>query len=83
MHYALHYVLHHVLHCILHYVMHQVPPVMSALNLSPVLGFLFAGIVIGPSGLGLVSDVATTTKLAELGVVFFLFEMGLELELER
>ena len=30
-----------------------------------------------------VSDVATTTKLAELGVVFFLFEMGLELELER
>lgn len=60
-----------------------VPPVMNMLNLSPVLGFLFAGIVIGPSGLGLVSDVATTTKLAELGVVFFLFEMGLELELER
>jgi len=30
-----------------------------------------------------VSDVATTTKLAEFGVVFFLFEMGLELELER
>jgi len=60
-----------------------VPPVMNALQLSPVLGFLFAGIVIGPSGLGLVSDVATTTKLAELGVVFFLFEMGLELELER
>ena len=31
-----------------------VPPVMNMLNLSPVLGFLFAGIVIGPSGLGLV-----------------------------
>merc|ERR1719162_2649189 len=60
-----------------------VPPVMNMLKLSPVLGFLFAGIVIGPSGMGLVSDVATTTKLAELGVVFFLFEMGLELELER
>jgi len=30
-----------------------------------------------------VSDIATTTKLAEFGVVFFLFEMGLELELER
>ena len=48
---------------------------MALLKLSPVLGFLFAGILIGPSGLGLVSDVATTTKLAELGVVFFLFEM--------
>ena len=60
-----------------------VPPVMNALKLSPVLGFLFAGIVIGPAGFGLVSDVETTTKLAELGVVFFLFEMGLELELER
>ena len=60
-----------------------VPPIMNALKLSPVLGFLFAGIVIGPAGFGLVSDVETTTKLAELGVVFFLFEMGLELELER
>ena len=60
-----------------------VTPLMGALNLSPVLGFLFAGIVLGPSGVGLISDVETTTKLAELGVVFFLFEMGLELELER
>ena len=48
---------------------------MALLKLSPVLGFLFAGILIGPSGLGLVSDVATTTKLAELGVGFCLFEM--------
>mmetsp|Transcript_49405 Transcript_49405/g.164932 ORF Transcript_49405/g.164932 Transcript_49405/m.164932 type:complete len:613 (+) Transcript_49405:704-2542(+) len=60
-----------------------VTPIMGLLNLSPVLGFLFAGILLGPTGLGVVSDVATTTKLAEFGVVFFLFEMGLELELER
>ncbi|EOD09331.1 hypothetical protein EMIHUDRAFT_452909 [Emiliania huxleyi CCMP1516] len=60
-----------------------VTPIMGTLNLSPVLGFLFAGILLGPTGLGVVSDVATTTKLAEFGVVFFLFEMGLELELER
>ena len=60
-----------------------VTPLMGRLKLSPVLGFLAAGIGIGPTGLGLVSDVATSTKLAELGVVFFLFEMGLELELER
>ena len=52
-----------------------VPPLMNYVKLSPVLGFLFAGILVGPSGFGLVSDVATTTKLAELGVVFFLFEM--------
>jgi len=60
-----------------------VTPIMGTLNLSPVLGFLFAGILLGPTGLGVVSDIATTTKLAEFGVVFFLFEMGLELELER
>jgi len=60
-----------------------VTPAMGQLGLSPVLGFLFAGIVLGPSGLAVISDVQTTTKLAELGVVFFLFEMGLELELER
>ena len=55
-----------------------VNPVMSLVGLSPVLGFLFAGTLIGPACLCWVSDVATTTKLAELGVVFFLFEMGLE-----
>lgn len=58
-------------------------PIFAKLNLSPVLGFLFAGMALGPNGFGIVSDVATTTKLAEFGVVFFLFEMGLELELER
>ena len=60
-----------------------VTPLMGYVGLSPVLGYLFAGMVLGPGCLGLVSDVATTTKLAELGVVFFLFEMGLELEYER
>lgn len=60
-----------------------VTPIMGMISLSPVLGFLFAGIVLGPFGFALISDVGTTTKLAELGVVFFLFEMGLELELER
>ncbi|EOD09335.1 hypothetical protein EMIHUDRAFT_452913, partial [Emiliania huxleyi CCMP1516] len=43
-----------------------VTPIMGTLNLSPVLGFLFAGILLGPTGLGVVSDVATTTKLAAL-----------------
>ena len=60
-----------------------VTPAMNLIGLSPVLGFLFAGMLLGPAGLAVISDVETTTKLAELGVVFFLFEMGLELELER
>ena len=60
-----------------------VTPIMGFVGLSPVLGFLFAGMVLGPAGLGVIADVETTTKLAELGVVFFLFEMGLELEFER
>lgn len=60
-----------------------VNPLMSSLGLSPVLGFLFAGMLLGPTGLALVSDYKATTQLAELGVVFFLFEMGLELELEQ
>lgn len=58
-------------------------PTMKALNVSPILGFLFTGCLMGPSGLSLVSDVKTIETLAELGIVFFLFEMGLELSLER
>jgi len=61
----------------------MVVPVMSNLNLSPILGFLLVGLVLGPNGLHLVRDVHTTEVFAELGVVFFLFEMGLELSIER
>ena len=41
-----------------------VTPLMGAIGLSPVLGFLFAGILLGPSGLALISDVGSTTKCA-------------------
>ena len=53
------------------------------LGLGSVLGYLVAGTVIGPTGLGLVSDVEGTRALAELGVVFLLFTVGLELPFER
>lgn len=53
------------------------------LKVSPVLGYLFAGVLIGPHGLRLVSDVETVQALAELGVVFLLFAIGLELSLGR
>lgn len=47
------------------------------------LGFLIGGAVIGPFGLGLIQDVAIVKHLAEMGVVFLLFNIGLELSLER
>jgi len=57
--------------------------VFRALRLGPVLGYLAAGALIGPHALGLVRDVETIDRLAELGVVFLLFSIGLELSLER
>lgn len=53
------------------------------LRLGAVLGYLLAGAVIGPAGFGLVGDVETIAALAELGVVFLLFTVGLELPFER
>jgi len=53
------------------------------LKLGSVLGYLVAGLVIGPAGLAFVTDVEATRTLAELGVVFLLFMVGLELPLER
>lgn len=58
-------------------------PLMRRLNTSPILGFLAAGIALGPNGFGLIRDVASSKALAELGVVFFLFEMGLELSTSK
>ncbi len=53
------------------------------LGLGTVLGYLVAGAVIGPSALGLVSHGETVQALAELGVVFLLFTVGLEMPPER
>ena len=60
-----------------------VPAVCKQLNTSPILGFLLTGMTMGPNALGLISGIHTTEILAELGIVFFLFEMGIELSLER
>jgi CPA2 family monovalent cation:H+ antiporter-2 len=53
------------------------------LGLGAVLGYLVAGAVIGPSGFALVANVDTIQALGELGVVFLLFTVGLELPFER
>lgn len=53
------------------------------LRLPAIAGFLVAGAVAGPGGLGIVNEPSGVRALAELGVVFLLFEIGLELPLER
>ena len=58
-------------------------PTMKCLGSSNILGFLCTGMLLGPHGFSLVKDIKTTEALAELGIVFFLFEMGLELSVER
>ncbi|RCV14844.1 hypothetical protein SETIT_3G011200v2 [Setaria italica] len=50
---------------------------------SPVLGYLAAGVLIGPYGLSIIRNVHETKAIAEFGVVFLLFNIGLELSVER
>ncbi|AMS12875.1 potassium transporter [Pseudomonas chlororaphis] len=54
-------------------------PLFKRLGLGSVLGYLAAGLVIGPFGLGLFNDPQTILHTAELGVVMFLFVIGLEM----
>lgn len=58
-------------------------PVSRRLGFGSVLGYLAAGIIIGPFGLGFVKDAEHTLHFAELGVVFLLFVIGLELQPSR
>jgi hypothetical protein len=58
-------------------------PIFKRLGLGSVLGYLAAGLVIGPFGLGLFSDPQAIIHVAELGVVMFLFIVGLEMEPSR
>ena len=58
--------------------------VVRSLNVGDaILGYLLAGAAVGPHALNLVKDVANVQHMAELGVVFLLFNIGLELSLER
>jgi monovalent cation:proton antiporter-2 (CPA2) family protein len=58
-------------------------PLTRRFGLGSVLGYLLAGVAIGPSGLGLISDVGQITDIASLGVVMLLFLIGLELRPRR
>ena len=60
-----------------------ITPLCKMVGASPILGFLASGMLLGPNGCGLITGIHTTETLAELGIVFFLFEMGIELSIER
>jgi CPA2 family monovalent cation:H+ antiporter-2 len=53
------------------------------LHLPPMLGYLAVGVLIGPHALGLAENNATTHALAEFGVVFLMFSIGLEFSLAQ
>lgn len=54
-------------------------PLIKRLGLSSVLGYLIAGLIIGPFGLAFFYDSASILHIAELGIVMYLFVIGLEM----
>jgi monovalent cation:proton antiporter-2 (CPA2) family protein len=58
-------------------------PIFRRFKLGSVLGYLAAGIVIGPACFGLISRVDTTLHIAEFGIVLLMFVIGLELQPSR
>lgn len=58
-------------------------PLAKRMGFGSPLGYLAAGLVIGPSGLGLITDVEAIAHVSELGVVMLLFLIGLELRPQR
>jgi len=58
-------------------------PIARRLGFGAVLGYLIAGVAVGPWGLSVVAEVEEVTHLAELGVVFLMFLIGIELKPAR
>ncbi|SHE75755.1 glutathione-regulated potassium-efflux system protein KefB [Kaistia soli DSM 19436] len=58
-------------------------PIFKRIGLGSVIGYLAAGVAIGPFGLGLFTDPQAILHVAELGVVMFLFVIGLEMRPSR
>ncbi len=60
-----------------------VVPVFHAIRLGAILGYLTAGALLGPWGLGVITEVEQIRHLAEFGVIFLLFILGIELKPEK
>lgn len=53
------------------------------IHLPPILGYLFVGMLVGPGGFGFIPSIQDLTFLAEFGVVFLMFTIGLEFSIPR
>lgn len=58
-------------------------PISRRFRISPVIGYLLVGAMIGPYAFGLIGEIEQTHRLAEFGIVFMLFAIGLELSFDR
>ena len=58
-------------------------PIFQRLRLGSVLGYLFAGVIVGPWGLGFIDQTEEIRHIAEFGVIFLLFIIGIEMRLAR
>ncbi len=54
-----------------------------AVKISPIVGYLLAGVLIGPHALNLLDESSTTHLLAELGIVFLLFDIGMHVSMRE
>ena len=57
--------------------------VFERLGLPPIFGFIAAGVIAGPYGLGLVTDVEQVEVIAELGIILLLFLIGVEMSISQ
>lgn len=57
--------------------------VFKKLNQPLLVGYIFAGVLVGPVALGLINDVTNISALAELGVAFLLFALGMEIDFSK
>ena len=60
-----------------------VVPIFHAIRLGAILGYLAAGVLLGPWGLGLLTEVEEIRHLGEFGVIFLLFVLGIELKPDK
>ncbi len=58
-------------------------PIFHAIRLGAILGYLTAGAILGPWGLGVITEVEQIRHLGEFGVIFLLFILGIELKPEK
>jgi len=61
----------------------MVVPIFHAIRLGAILGYLTAGVILGPWGLGIITEVEEIRHLGEFGVIFLLFVLGIELKPDK